>query len=182
MEEVQRYRNCDMPYSGRPRATTAVDVHYLRISAWKNPDSNATMLNIAFRASTVQHITTQTVHNRLHDAQLLSRRPWRGPSLHSRHHAAWYRWAQQHSEWTPRNSHHVLFTDECHILNQKIVGFLFGGNLVRLNVFETVSSECSKVVVPSCFGVALCGGRCTPLVVMECTEMALRYMIDNLDL
>jgi hypothetical protein len=32
--------------------------------------------------------------------------------------------------------------------NQTIVGFVFGGNLVRLNVFKTVSSECSKVVVP----------------------------------
>jgi hypothetical protein len=32
--------------------------------------------------------------------------------------------------------------------NQTIVGFMFVGNLVRLNVFETVSSECSKVVVP----------------------------------
>jgi hypothetical protein len=31
---------------------------------------------------------------------------------------------------------------------QTIVGFMFGGNLARLNVFETVSSECSKVVVP----------------------------------
>jgi hypothetical protein len=30
---------------------------------------------------------------------------------------------------------------------QTIVGFVFGGNLVRLNVFETVSSECSKGVV-----------------------------------
>ena len=38
--------------------------------------------------------------------------------------------------------------------NQTIVGFVFGGNLVRLNVFEAVSSECSKVVVPWCFGVA----------------------------
>ena len=27
-------------------------------------------------------------------------------------------------------------------------GFVFGGNLVRLNFFETMSSECSKVVVP----------------------------------
>ena len=27
-------------------------------------------------------------------------------------------------------------------------GFMFGGNLGRLNVFETVPSECSKVVVP----------------------------------
>ena len=32
--------------------------------------------------------------------------------------------------------------------NQRIVGFVFGGNIFRLNVFETVSSECSKVVVP----------------------------------
>jgi hypothetical protein len=32
--------------------------------------------------------------------------------------------------------------------NQTIVGFMFGSNLVRLNVFETVSSEYSKVVVP----------------------------------
>jgi hypothetical protein len=32
--------------------------------------------------------------------------------------------------------------------NQTIVGFVFGGNLVRLNIFETVSNECSKVVVP----------------------------------
>jgi hypothetical protein len=31
--------------------------------------------------------------------------------------------------------------------NQTIVGFVFGGNLVRLNVFKTVSSECCKVVV-----------------------------------
>ena len=32
--------------------------------------------------------------------------------------------------------------------NQTIIGFVFLGNLVRLNVFETVSNECSKVVVP----------------------------------
>ena len=31
--------------------------------------------------------------------------------------------------------------------NQTIIGFVFGGNLVRLNVFKTVSSECRKVVV-----------------------------------
>ena len=33
-------------------------------------------------------------------------------------------------------------------IKQIIVGFVFGVNLVRLNVFEKVSSECSKVVVP----------------------------------
>jgi Transposase. len=71
-----RYRDTgtvdDMPRSGRPRATTAVDGRYLRISARRNPDNNATMLNNAFRAATGQRIMTQTVRNRLHDAQLHS--------------------------------------------------------------------------------------------------------------
>ena len=32
--------------------------------------------------------------------------------------------------------------------NQTVVGDVFGGSLVRLNVLDTLSSECSKVVVP----------------------------------
>ena len=144
MEEVQRYRNCDMPCSGRPRATTAVDVHYLRISACKNPDSNAIMLNNAFRAAIGGRITTLTVRNRLHDAQIHSRRPWRGPSL-------------QRGTDGPNNMLNgplgigITFSSPMSVayaFNQTIVGLSFGGNLVRLIVFETVSSECSKVVVP----------------------------------
>ena len=77
-----------MPRSGRPRATTAVDDRYLLISARRNPDSNATMLNNAFRATTGQRITTQTVRNRLHEAQIHSLGPWQGPSLQTRHHTA----------------------------------------------------------------------------------------------
>ena len=37
------------------------------------------------------------------------------------------------------------------------IGDVFGVSLVRLNILDTLSSECSKVVVPWCFGVALCG-------------------------
>ena len=40
--------------------------------------------------------------------------------------------------------------------NQTIVRDVFGGSLVRLNVSDTLSSKCSKVVVPWCLGVALC--------------------------
>ena len=108
----------NMPRSGRPRATTAVDDRYLQISARRNPDSNDTMLNNAFCAATGRRITTQTVRNRLHNAQLHSRRPWRGPSLQPRGHAARYGWAYQHAKWTPRNWHHVLITDECRICLQ----------------------------------------------------------------
>jgi len=108
----------DIPRSGCPRATTAVDDRYLRISAQRNPDSNATMLNNALLAATGRRITTQTVRSRLHDAQLNSRRPWRGPSLQPRYLAARYRWTQKHAEWAPRNWYHVLFTDECRICLQ----------------------------------------------------------------
>ena len=51
-----RYRDTrtvdDMRRSGRPKASTAIDNRYLRISARRNPESNATMLNNAFRAAT----------------------------------------------------------------------------------------------------------------------------------
>ena len=39
-------------------------------------------------------------------------------------------------------------TSVAYAFNQTIVGFVFRGKLVRLNLFETISSECSKVVVP----------------------------------
>ena len=41
--------------------------------------------------------------------------------------------------------------------NQIIIRDMFGGSLVRLNVLDTLPSKCNKVVVPWCFGVALCG-------------------------
>ena len=65
----------DMRRSGRPKATTSVDDRYLWISARRNPESNAIMLNNAFRAATRRRVSTQTVRNRLHDAQLHSRHP-----------------------------------------------------------------------------------------------------------
>ena len=98
-----------MRRSGRPKATSAVDDRYLRISARRNPESNATMLNNAFHAATGRRVSTQTVRSRLHDAQFHSRRPWRGPHLTPRHHAARYSSAQKHAECTCQNCHQVLF-------------------------------------------------------------------------
>ena len=47
------------------------------------------MLNNAYHAATGRRDSTQTLRNSLHDAQLHSRRLWRGPHLTPRHHAAW---------------------------------------------------------------------------------------------
>ena len=71
-----RYRGTgtidDMRRSGRSKATTAGDDRYLQISARRNPENNATVLNNTFRAATGRRVWTQTVRNRLHDAQLHS--------------------------------------------------------------------------------------------------------------
>ena len=147
-----------MRRSGRPKATTAVDCRYLRISARRNPKSNATKLNNAFRAATGRRDSTQTVRNRLHDAQLHSRRPRGVPHLTPRHHAAWYRWPKNTLNGLVRIG--VKFYSQMSVacaFNQTNVRDVFGGSLVRLNVSETLSSKCSKMVIPCCFGVTLCG-------------------------
>ena len=174
MEEVQRSGTVDMPRSGRQRATTVVDDRYLRISARRNPNSNAIMLNNAIRGTTGRRITTHIVRNRLHDAQLHSRRPWRGPSLKPRNHTARYRWAQQHAEWTPRNWHHVVFTDECRIClqtdNRRLRVWRQLGQAERLgNSVQRVQQGGGSLVFWS-----------TPLVVMKCAETPLRCMNDIL--
>ena len=60
-----RYRDTetvdDMRRSDRPKDTTEIDDRYLRISARRNPKSNATMLNNAFRAAIGRRDSTQTV-------------------------------------------------------------------------------------------------------------------------
>jgi Transposase and inactivated derivatives len=177
----RRYRDTgtvdDMPRSGRPRATTAVDDRYLRISARRNPDSNATMLNSTFHATTGRHITTQTVRNRLHDALLHSRRPWRGPSLKPRHHAARYRWAQQHAEWTPRNWHHVLFTNECLIClqpdNCQLCVWRQPGQAEHLqNSVQRVQQGSGFLM----FWGGIMWGRRMPLVVMDIGRILERYL------
>ena len=100
------------------RLLLAVDDRCAWISARRNPESNVTMLNNAFCAATGRCDSTQTVQNRLHDAQLHSQRPWQDPHLTPRHRAAWYRWAQKHAEWTHQNWHQVLFTDKCRMCLQ----------------------------------------------------------------
>ena len=173
-----RYRDTGtvdgMRRSSRPKSTTAVDDRYLRISARWNPESNATILNNAFRAATGPRDSTPTVGNRLHDAQLHSRFPWRGPHLTPRNHAVWYRWAQKHAEWTRQNWHQVLFTDECLICLQP--------DSRRRSVWRQ-SDQVERLrhtVQQVMFWGGIMWGRRSPLMVMEGAETAIRYRNDIL--
>ena len=170
-----------MRRSGRPKATIAVDDRYLRISVRRSPESNATMLNNAFHAAIGRRVSTQTIRNRLYDAQLHSQRPWRGSHLTPRHHAARYRWAQNHAEWTRQNWHQVLFTGECRICPQPYYRWRRvwrqSGQAERLiHTVQRVQQSGGSLM----FWGGTIWGRRTPLVVIEGAEMAIRYRNDIL--
>ena len=170
-----------MRRSGRPKDTTAVDDRYLWISAWRNLESNATMLNKAFRAATERRVSTQTVPNRLYDAQLHSRRRRRGPHLTPRHHAVLYRWTQEHIEWTRQNLHQFLFTDECCLRlqpdnRQRRVSRQSGQDERLRHTVQRLQQGGGSLM----FWDGIMWGRRTPLVVMEGAETAIRYRNDIL--
>ena len=154
---------------------------YLRISARRNPESNAIMLNNAFRAARECRDSTQTVRNSLYDAQLHSRHPWRGPHLTPRHHAAWYRWAQKHAEWTRQNWHQVLSTDECHRClqpdNRQRCVWRQSGQAERLRHAAQQVQQGGGFLM---FWGGIMWDRRTTLVVMEGSETAIRYRNDIL--
>ena len=101
------------------------------------------------------------------------------PHLTSRHHAARYRWAQQHAEWTRQNWHQFLCTEECHICLQP-------DNRRRRIWRQCDQAELLRYTVQR---VQLGGGslmfwggfmwcRRTPLEVMKGAETAIRYRSD----
>jgi len=85
--------------------------------------------------------------------------------------------AQQHAEWTPRNWHHVLFTDECQICHQTDNRWLCvwsqPGQAERLRKsVQRVQQGGGSLM----FWAGIMWGLHTPLVVMECTKTALWFM------
>ena len=87
------------------------------------------------------------------------------PDVHDEVHI-WHQDTMQRGTDGPKNTLNGLIRigikfysqkSVAYAFNRTIVGDVFGGSLARLNVLETLASECNKVVVPWCFGVALCG-------------------------
>ena len=163
MREVRDTETVDnMRRSGRPKATMAVDDRYLRISARRNSESNATILNNAFRAA--QDVVFRF---KLYEIGCMMRNFT--PDVHGEVYIWHLDTIQCGTDW-PNNTLNgfvkidTMFYSQMSVayaFNQTIVGNVFGGSLVMLNVLDTLSSECSKVVVPWCFGVALCGADVT---------------------
>ena len=105
----------DAARTGRPRVTTPALDRYIRQSHLRNRFLSAS--TTARTLPGMRRIWCQTVRNRLHDAGLTARRPYRGPVLTPHHRQARLHWAQRHRHWTLRNIwQHVLFSDESRFL------------------------------------------------------------------
>ena len=85
------------------------------------------------------------------------------PNIHGEFNI-WHLDTKQHSTDGPNNTLNGLvrivikFYSKLSIayaFNQRIVGDVFGGSLVSLNVLDRLSSECSKVMVPWCYIINL---------------------------
>ena len=111
-----RYRNygtvADLPRSGRPRATTYRQDRLIVIEALRNRTQNATRLQQRLRQVTGTRVATQTVRNRLHDAQLNARRPTIVLPLTLHHRQARRAWSRRHIRWTMQQWRSVMFSDE----------------------------------------------------------------------
>jgi transposase len=98
--------------SGRPRKTTVRQDRYLSNMAKRQRFQSAVRLNSYFRTATGVRVSSQTVRNRLHIANLRAYRPAVRPILTLRHRTARLQWARDHVNWQLRHWTPVLFTDE----------------------------------------------------------------------
>lgn len=112
----QRHRETGLyserPRSGRPVSTTPRDDRYLTNLTLRNRFHSARRLNNDFAAATGVIVSTQTIRNRLHRANMHARRPAQCVPLTHAHRRIRLNWAREHVRWTRQQWRRVLFTDE----------------------------------------------------------------------
>lgn len=104
VEEVRR--------SGRPRITNVQQDRYVLLMALRDRTATANAIRAQLRATSNVTVSDQTIRNRLHEANLHSRRPAVRPRLTQVHRAARLAWSRRHLAWTRQQWSMVLFTDE----------------------------------------------------------------------
>ena len=85
---------------GRQRATTTIQDRFLEVQARRHAFVNTTTLRSELRIDVGVNISTQTVHNRLRQSGLRSRREFFRIPLPRLHKQARLNWTEYHVNWT----------------------------------------------------------------------------------
>lgn len=143
----RRYRTSGDPseqHPGRGRITTAVQDRYLTLEARRRPIITAKQLLSQLQTTHNVTVCSQTIRNRLHEANLHARRPIRAPPIRHGNRARRVEWAEEHILWTEEQWSRVLFTDESrfgiHPDSRRVRVWRRPGNLERLRCVQDVHS------------------------------------------
>ena len=129
----------ERPRSGRLWCTTAQQDRYLGNLARRQRFQSALRLNSDFRQTTGRQISTQTVRNKLHLANLRAYRLVARPNLMRMHHIARRQWSAEHVTWQLHHWWPVLFTEESRLC----VDFHDGKRRVWHTVGESYADYCT---------------------------------------
>ncbi|XP_045471832.1 uncharacterized protein LOC123678722 [Harmonia axyridis] len=141
----RRFRTTGNPaenHPGRGRCTTAIQDRFLVLTARRQPTITAPELDMEFQRAHNLTIGRDTVRNRLHEADLHSRRPIRCPPLSRGNRAARLNWCREFQNWGVNEWSTILFTDESrfgyHPDSRRIRLWRRSGNLERLRHVQEV--------------------------------------------
>ena len=102
----------DKARSGRPRVTTQRQDRLVTNLTLRHRMVNACVLQHELRTAAGVNVSDQTIRNRLHAANLRSRRPVEGIPLTRRHRRLRLEWCRPHLRWILRQWGNVCFSDE----------------------------------------------------------------------
>lgn len=176
----KRFRESGSPaeqHPGRGRSTTAAQDRFLVLSARRQPTITAPELVTELQRAHNVTVGRDTIRNRLHEANLRSRRPLRCPPLSRGNRAARLDWCQNYQNWDENDWATVLFTDESrfgfHPDSRRTRVWRRSGNAERLRHVQEVHSYRGGTVMV--WGGIMVGGR-TELVFPDGFLTAQQYL------
>lgn len=160
----RRFRETGSPaeqHPGRGRCTTAGQDRFLMLNARRHPTITAPELVTELQRAHNIIVGRDTVRNRLHEANLHSRRPLRCPPLSIGNRTARLHWCQEYQNWDANSWATVLFTDESrfgfHPDSRRTRVWRRSGNVERLRHVQEVHTYRGGTVIV--WGGIIIGGR-----------------------
>ncbi|XP_072380559.1 uncharacterized protein [Diabrotica undecimpunctata] len=142
----------DRPKSGKPRITTNAQERFLTLTARRNPSMTAPAIRRQLQQAHNIVICDQTIRNRLHSANLFTRRPLFVPKLALEQKRTRLEWANEHLQWHDNRWGNVLFSYETKNNDKpfcRIIAELgFGGTQIDRVDLTKLSKESHIKVAP----------------------------------